>query len=240
MTRFVYQASQNLNLKGLSVTIPHKVEIIKKLTQLDPAVETIGACNTVIFDGNNLFGYNTDYLAAILSIETAMTGVPPQPDDPSPLEGLSALVLGAGGAGKALAYGLHERGARVIIAAREVEEAERVASWIGCEFCSWEERTGYIVQVLANCTSVGMFPNVDESPMELQHLRGGMTVFDAVYNPETTYLLRMARNKGCKIVSGVEMFVGQACLQFKLYTGKRASASYMRSIVREALGAVRD
>jgi 3-dehydroquinate dehydratase/shikimate dehydrogenase len=240
LTRFVYQASQNLNLKGLSVTIPHKVEIIKKLTQLDPAVETIGACNTVIFDGNNLFGYNTDYLAAILSIETAMTGVPPQPDDPSPLEGLSALVLGAGGAGKALAYGLHERGARVIIAAREVEEAERVASWIGCEFCSWEERTGYIVQVLANCTSVGMFPNVDESPMELQHLRGGMTVFDAVYNPETTYLLRMARNKGCKIVSGVEMFVGQACLQFKLYTGKRASASYMRSIVREALGAVRD
>jgi 3-dehydroquinate dehydratase/shikimate dehydrogenase len=67
-----------------------------------------------------------------------------------------------------------------------------------------------------------------------------MSVFDAVYNPETTYLLRMARNKGCKIVSGVEMFVGQACLQFKLYTGKRASASYMRSIVREALGAVRD
>ena len=240
LSDFIGSADQILNVKGLSVTIPHKSEIIKKLTQLDSAVETIGACNTVILDGGNLYGYNTDYLAAILSIETAMTGTPPKPGEPSPLEGLSALVLGAGGAGKALAYGLHERGARVIIAARNVAEAEKVASWIGCEYCSWEERTGYVVQVLANCTSVGMFPNVDESPMELQYLRGGMTVFDCVYNPETTYLLRMAREKGCRVVSGVEMFVGQACLQFKLFTGHRASASYMRNIVRQSLGSIRE
>ncbi len=237
---FITQAVPVLNLKGLSVTIPHKVEIIKKLTQLDPAVESIGACNTVVLDGGNLNGYNTDYLAAILSIETAMAGKPPKRGEPSPLAGLSALVLGAGGAGKALAYGLHERGARVIIAARNVEEAQRVASWVGCEFCSWEERTGYVVQVLANCTSVGMFPNVDDTPMDLQYLRSGMTVFDCVYNPETTYLLRMARDKGCKVVSGIEMFVGQACLQFKLFTGQKASASFMRKVVRDALSATRD
>lgn len=239
LSGFVGKATEVLNLKGLSVTIPHKVEIIKKLTQLDPAVETIGACNTVVLDGNNLFGYNTDYLAAVLSIETAMTGKPPKPNEPSPLEGMSALVLGAGGAGKALAYGLHERGARVIIAARDVAEAERVAKWVGCEFCSWDERNGFVVQVLCNCTSVGMFPNVDESPMELQYLRGGMTVFDCVYNPETTYLLRMARDKGCRVVSGIEMFVGQACLQFKLFTGQKASASFMRKVVRESLSSVR-
>ncbi|MCF0233898.1 MAG: hypothetical protein HUK22_02835 [Thermoguttaceae bacterium] len=71
-------------------------------------------------------------------------------------------------------------------------------------------------------------------------LRGGMVVFDAVYNPETTYLLRMARERGCIAVSGVEMFVGQACLQFKLYTGMNASASFMRKIVRDALGAVKE
>ena len=85
-----------------------------------------------------------------------------------------------------------------------------------------------------------MFPKVDESPMELKYLRGGMIVFDAVYNPETTYLLRMAREKGCKAVSGIEMFVGQACLQFRLFTGKKASPSFMRGIVRQALSAVRD
>ncbi len=236
LSEFVDCAPDYFKLKGLSVTIPHKMEILKKLTQLDPAVETIGACNTVIFDGYSRFGYNTDYLAAALSVETAMNGGPVPLGKPSPLEGGSALVLGAGGAGKALAFGLRERGARVIIADRKVDEAERVARWIGCEFCSWEERNGYVVQVLANCTPVGMFPNVDESPMELQHLRGGMLVFDAVYNPETTYLLRMAREKGCKIVSGVEMFVGQACLQFKLFTGHKASASFMRRVVRDALG----
>lgn len=240
LSDFTNEAPNVLNLKGLSVTIPHKIEIINKLAQLDPAVETIGACNTVVLDGNNMYGYNTDYLAAVLCIETAMKGGPVRPNEPSPLEGLSALVLGAGGAARALAYGLHQRGARVIIAARKVEEAERVAGWIGCECCSWEERNGYVVQVLANCTSVGMFPNVDESPMELQHLRGSMTVFDCVYNPETTYLLRMAKEKGCKVVSGVEMFVGQACLQFKLFTGQRASASFMRKVVREALSAVHE
>lgn len=236
LNEFVDRAGE-INLKGLSVTIPHKVEIIKKLTQLDPAVELIDACNTVAFDGYNRFGYNTDYLAAVLSIETAMGGTPGQP---SPLEGTSALVLGAGGAGKALAYGLQSRGARVVLTDRTEEKGEKVAKQIGCEFCRWEERGGYVVQVVANCTSVGMFPNIDESPMEKSMLRGGTVVFDAVYNPETTYLLRMAREKGCATVSGVEMFVGQACLQFKLFTGAKASASYMRKLVRDTLGAVKE
>ena len=84
-----------------------------------------------------------------------------------------------------------------------------------------------------------MFPNVDESPMEQQMLRAGTVVFDAVYNPETTYLLRMARQRGCKTVSGVEMFVGQACLQYKLFTGEKASGSFMRSVVRGAMSAAR-
>lgn len=240
MFEFVDKASEVLDLKGLSVTIPHKMDIMKKLTQFDPAVETIGACNTVVVDGYNRYGYNTDYIAAVLSIETAMAGRPVRSDEASPLEGQSALVLGAGGAGKALAYGLHERGARVIIADRKMEEGERVARWLGCEFCPWDEREGYVVQVLANCTPIGMFPNVDESPMSLKSLRGGMIVFDAVYNPETTYLLRMAKEKECRVVSGVDMFVGQACFQFKLFTGKPASASFMRRVVRNALSAVHE
>ena len=240
LTSFVDSATDAIKLKGLSVTIPHKSEIIKKLTQLDPAVEAIGACNTVVFDGLDRIGYNTDYLAALISIETAMAGRPVAQTETSPLNGASALVLGTGGAAKAVAYGMRERGARVIIAGRNRDEGERIAGWLGCEYCDWEDRVGYVVQVLANCTPVGMFPKVDESPMELKYLRGGMIVFDAVYNPETTYLLRMAREKGCKAVSGIEMFVGQACLQFRLFTGKKASPSFMRGIVRQALSAVRD
>lgn len=237
---FFNNATEVFNLKGLSVTIPHKTAVINKLTQLDPAVEMINACNTVVFDGMNRYGYNTDYIAAALCIETAIAGRPVPMSEKSPLNGMGAMVLGAGGAGKALAYGLSERGARVIIADRDVDKGEQVAKSLGCEFCPWEERGGYVVEILANCTPIGMFPNVDESPMELKSLRGGMTVFDAVYNPETTYLLRMAREKGCKIVSGVEMFVGQACLQFKLFTGKRTSASFMRQIVRRELSAIHE
>lgn len=237
---FIDRAPSEIGLKGLSVTIPHKTDIMKKLTQFDPAVETIGACNTVVFDGNSSYGYNTDYIAAVTSIETAMIGRPVRAGEASPLQGARALVLGAGGAGKALAYGLRERGANVVIADRKAEEGERIARWLGCEFCPWDEREGYVVQVLANCTPIGMFPNVDESPMEMKTLRGGMVVFDAVYNPETTYLLRMAREKGCRIVSGVNMFVGQAFLQFRYFTGKRASASFMRRVVREALSVVRE
>ena len=236
---FVDKAREELELKGLSVTIPHKMEIMKKLTRVDPSCELIGACNTVVFDENGAYGYNTDYISAVLSIETSMAGRPVGANEESPLAGLSAMVLGAGGAGKALAYGLRERGARVVIADRKVEEGERIATSLGCEFCPWDERTGYVVQVLANCTPIGMFPNVDESPMEAKYLRGGMVVFDAVYNPETTYLLRMAKEKGARIVSGLEMFVGQASLQFKLFTGKRASASFMRSIVRDSMSSIR-
>ncbi|MDO5308541.1 MAG: shikimate dehydrogenase [Planctomycetia bacterium] len=239
LATFVDRAQGIIGLKGLSVTIPHKTEIIQKLSFLDPAVETIGACNTVVFDGLNRYGYNTDYLAAVHSIEATIVGRPLNPNEPSPLNGLSAMVLGAGGAGKALAYGLHERGARVIIADRNSEKGEQIARWLGCEFCSWEERGGYVVQVLANCTPIGMFPNVDESPMELKYLRGGMYVFDAVYNPETTYLLRMARDKGAKTISGVQMFVGQACLQYKLFTGHKASVTFMRKVTRDALAVTR-
>ncbi|MDO4587846.1 MAG: shikimate dehydrogenase [Planctomycetia bacterium] len=229
--------AQEIDLKGLSVTIPHKVAVIKKLTQLDPAVEEIDACNTIILDGYSRFGYNTDYLAAVLSIETAM-GL--NPDGTSPLDGKKALVLGAGGAGKAIAFGLIEKGARVIISDIKDEMAEKLANQLHCDFCTWETRNSYVVQILANCTPVGMFPNVNETPMERSALRGGMFVFDAVYNPENTLLLKQARDKGCTTISGIEMFVGQACLQFKLFTGRKASASFMRGLVKKTLSPVHD
>lgn len=230
------EKAPSIGVKGLSVTIPHKSAVIPKLTRLDPAVEEINACNTVVYRGSDIFGYNTDYLASALCIETAMGGVK---DGSSPIAGRQILVLGAGGAGKAVAYGLIKKGGRVTITDRKPEKAEQAARQLECSFCDWDARKSYVSSILANCTSVGMYPNVEEAPVGGESLRGGMYVFDAVYNPENTFLLRLAKQKGAVPVSGLEMFIGQACLQFKLFTGEKASAKLIRGILKEALALTR-
>ena len=229
------ELATDIHVRGLSVTIPHKVAVLTKLTRCDPAVEEIGACNTIILDNYERFGYNTDYAAAILSIEVAMGG---RADGVSPIQGCSALVLGAGGAGKALAYGLQVRGARVTVTDSDPNRAVAVARQLGCTEVDWEMRHGYKCSILANCTPVGMHPNVDETPFDKSAMKEGMVVFDAVYNPENTLLIKNARVKGCIPVTGIEMFVGQACLQFRLFTGKPGSATLMRAILRNAISAV--
>lgn len=234
---FVARADE-IGISGLSVTIPHKVTVMKKLTQFDPSVKDIGACNTIIVDNFARYGYNTDYVAAMLSIETAMGGR--RTDGESPVKGNRALVLGAGGAGKAVAYGLQQRGAKVTVADIDTGRAEELASQLSCEFCEWEMRHGIRCGIVANCTPIGMHPNMNASPYERTALRQGMVVFDAVYNPENTLLIKDAKAKGCTTVSGVEMFVGQACLQFRLFTGKRASASLMRKTLKQAISAVKE
>jgi len=182
-----------------------------------------------------MFGYNTDYAAAILSIEAAMGG---KVNGESPLKGHSALVLGAGGAGKALAYGLISRGAKVTVTDIDYNRALDLAKQLDCTEIEWEMRHGLRCTILVNTTPVGMHPNVDETPYDKAGLREGMVVFDAVYNPENTLLIKNAKFRKCITVSGVEMFVGQACLQFKLFTGTPASASLMRNTVRNAISAV--
>jgi len=234
LNTFIEHAS-SIGVRGLSVTIPHKVNVLRKLTHSDPAVEQIGACNTIIIDNYDMFGYNTDYAAAILSIEAAMGG---KVNGESPLKGHSALVLGAGGAGKALAYGLISRGAKVTVTDIDYNRALDLAKQLDCTEIEWEMRHGLRCTILVNTTPVGMHPNVDETPYDKAGLREGMVVFDAVYNPENTLLIKNAKFRKCITVSGVEMFVGQACLQFKLFTGTPASASLMRNTVRNAISAV--
>ena len=229
----IIRLAPELGLHGISVTIPHKVAIIDHLTKADQAVDRIGACNTVIFRQNERIGYNTDYLASIGSIEKALDGN--IKDEESVLKNKNALVLGAGGAGKALAYGLVHRGAVVTIADVNPTTAVDLAKHLGCEYVKWDARESIEPEILVNCTPVGMYPNVDETPYPKSAVREHMLVFDAVYNPENTVLIRTARDRGCKVVSGVEMFVGQACYQFKLFTDQHASASKMRLRLKEAI-----
>ncbi len=225
-----------LDLRGLSVTIPHKEEVVKRLSEADGAVRGIGAANTVVFDGKNRLGYNTDYRAAMESLEAALDG----PEEAAAkLKGKTALVLGAGGVGRAMVYGLTRRGASVVVTDGVARQALTLAQRYECRCVEWAARHTVAADLLFNCTPVGMHPNVDETPFEKHHLRPSMIVFDAVYNPENTLLVKEARSRNCTVVTGVDMFVRQACRQFELFTGREGPAELMRETLRRAIGAAK-
>ena len=233
--RFIDEA-ESLGIRGLSITIPHKEEVIKKLTQVDAAVHGIGAANTVVLNGPLRAGYNTDYHAAMSSLEEAM-GLSSAGE--KPLAGKTALVMGCGGAGMAITYGLLRRGAGVLASDIAPRKAEALAERFNCLAVDWADRHKANPDILVNSTPVGMHPNVDETPYEKHHLRPSMVVFDAVYNPENTLLIKDARSRNCTVVTGIEMFVRQACLQFKFFTGQDGPADLMRDVIRRTIGAVK-
>ena len=192
----------------------------------------------MVFHGDDRSGYNTDYRAAMSSLEEAVdTG---GEEKHQLLKGKTALVLGAGGAGKAISYGLCRRGAEVIVADLVARQANLLAKRLNCRSVDWSLRHNVTADVLINCTPVGMHPNVDESPYDKHYLRPSMVVFDVVYNPENTLLVKEARNRNCTVVTGVDMFVRQACLQFKLFTGQDGPAELMREVIRRAIGAAKN
>lgn len=229
--------AEEFGLKGLSVTIPHKERIRDYLTRADAAVEGIGACNTVVFEGKERIGYNTDSLAAMGALEEA-AGVADVPVRDR-FKGKVAMVLGAGGAGKAIAYGLRERNAAVVLTDVDASAAEELAERLDCRAAEWESRHKISCDVLVNCTPVGMHPNVDETPFDKSRFKASMLVFDVVYNPERTLFLKEAAEKHCRTVSGMDMFVRQAALQFKLFTGQEGPAELMRERIRRQIAAVR-
>lgn len=227
-----------LGIQGLSVTIPHKEAIAKFLTKVTPAVKGIGAVNTVLFKNGDVVGCNTDVQAAMDSLEKALGGVASSPEA-SPLKNKRALVLGAGGVARAIMYGLQRRGAKATIASRTRTRAQHLADTFGGRCVEWAARHVSDTEVIINCTQIGMHPNVDESPLNKSMLKPAMLVFDTVYNPESTLLLKEARSHGCRIVTGVEMFIRQAALQFFLFTGKEAPEGLMRETLKRAIGPVR-
>jgi 3-dehydroquinate dehydratase/shikimate dehydrogenase len=225
-----------LSIRGLSVTIPHKEAISKYLTKVDPAVKGIGAVNTVLFKDGEVIGYNTDYKAAMDCLEGTLGEIGAQP---SPLQGKRVLVLGAGGVARAMMYGLARRGAKMTICDQYRDRAQNLADTFSGRAVDWKARHNAEVDIVINCTPVGMHPNVDESPFQKSYFRPSMVVFDVVYNPESTLFLKEARAHGCRVVTGVEMFVRQAALQFMLFTGREAPHSLMRDTLKRAIGPVK-
>jgi 3-dehydroquinate dehydratase/shikimate dehydrogenase len=227
-----------LGIKGMSVTIPHKGAIIPLLAAKDGTIELTGACNTVVFQEGKKIGTNTDYRAAMDALEAAMEPDPERPGD-SPLSEKQILILGAGGAARSIAFGVARRGAHLQITNRHDDRATALAEQVGCRTVSWAMRASTLVQILINCTPVGMHPDVDDTPMPPAGLKEGMVVFDTVYHPENTMLLKLARERGCKTITGVEMFVRQAAQQFKLYTGQDAPMDLMHDVLKRKLGPLR-
>jgi shikimate dehydrogenase len=224
-----------LGIRGLSVTIPHKEAILATATEIDPMAAAIGAANTIRFDRDSTKVWNTDCAAAVESLATALD----QPADSPNFAERTCLVLGAGGAAKAIVYGLKQAGASVAIASRSRERAEELAGPWECEVVDWAARSTVRVDVLVNCTPLGMHPNVAATPMDVAYFRRGMVVFDTVYTPERTRLLQDAEAAGCKIVTGIEMFIRQARRQFDLLVGagewRQGTGELWRALLRPRL-----
>jgi len=234
-----------LEIKGCSVTIPHKEEIVSFLQQKEGSIERTGSCNTVVFDGEGRrIGYNTDYRAAMESLEAAMGGGGGGADGDeasSPLIDKQVLILGAGGVARSIAFGLMRRGAHLTVTNRHDERATTLAEEIGCRMVTWSQRAACIADVIINCTPVGMHPNLDDTPLPPAAFpRPGIVLFDTVYHPENTMLLKLGRERQATTITGVDMFLRQAALQFKIYTGLDAPLDVMRETLKRKLGPLRD
>jgi 3-dehydroquinate dehydratase/shikimate dehydrogenase len=228
-----------LDLKGYSVTIPHKEEIVPLLASKDGAVEKTGSCNTVLVQSGQRVGYNTDYRAAMDALEEVLGWVA-ESEDSSPLFEKPILILGAGGVARSIAFGLSRRGANITITNRHDDRAAALAEEVGCRYVNWAQRASTLAEIVINCTPVGMHPNVDDTPVPpATFLRSEMIAFDTVYHPENTMFLKLARERGCKTVSGADMFLRQAAAQFKLYTGQDAPVDLMLETLRRKLGPIR-
>ena len=220
-------------LAGLSVTIPHKEAVLRHCERPDDLVKSIGAANTLAFDAQGCAASNTDAAAAAESLEAVLA------DQDQALAAGSGtvktvLVLGAGGAARAVAFAMRARGLDVTISSRTLERARTIAGDVNCKAVDWGHRYRVPYDCIVNATPVGMHPNVDETPYDRQHLRSYMVVFDTVYNPENTLLVKEARSLGCRIVTGVDMFVRQAAVQHRIWHGAEPPPGVMREALKRA------
>jgi shikimate dehydrogenase len=224
------QSRDWLDARGFSVTLPHKVHALRYLgDRVDSPADLIGAVNTIRFDDGEVWGCNTDCDAAV---DTLLAAMECGQED---LADVPVDVLGAGGVSRAVVAGLTDCGCSVTVYNRDLDRARSLAQTIECEVRPWEERVGADGKILVNCTSVGMWPHADASPMPADALRPDTVVFDMVYRPRETRLLRDAKSAGCRTVEGLGMFVRQAVMQFEYWTQQSADFERFAAAVEQAL-----
>jgi len=211
---------REIPLHGMSVTMPYKESIIPFLDNADSHTERIGACNTVVrAQDGKLYGFNTDVAGIVRPLERRL----------STLENARILVLGAGGAARAAAFGLKERGAEVYILNRSAAPAQKLARQARAKVLKRAGLKKLAFDVIINATSVGM-KNTRETPLAESEINARY-VFDIVYDPPETRFMKLARERGAQIIPGIEMFVHQAARQFEIWTGKPAPWDEMLRVV---------
>lgn len=213
-----------LPIKGMSVTIPYKTDVIPLLDEVDQLAEAIGAVNTVVNNNCRLIGYNTDAMGAFSALEEVVN-----------VEGKSCIIIGAGGAARAIGYILKKNNVEIIIANRSKERGLELSYELNSQFISLDEVDNKPADILINTTPLGMSPHTDLCPVPEQVLKKGMVVMDIVYNPIKTKLLSMAEGNGCVTINGLSMFVNQAAEQFRLWTGQEAPVEVMKEAAEKAL-----
>ena len=223
-----------MNFIGFNVTIPHKIKIMEYLDEVDELAEKIGSVNTVKITNKRLKGFNTDGLGFIKSLE----------ENNINYNDSRVLVIGAGGASRAISMTLADKGVKkLFIANRTYKKAEKLTVEINSKVrdCGYslnlKEIEKYIekIDIIVNTTSVGMYPNTKETPLDSKMLNRNINVVDIVYNPTKTRLLKEAEEKGCKILNGIEMLVYQGAEAFNIWTNKKAPVEDMKKSLEDFL-----
>jgi 3-dehydroquinate dehydratase / shikimate dehydrogenase len=228
MKRMVHPGSRELDwqLRGLSVTAPHKLAVIDYLDWIDPEAKEIGAVNTIVVTEEGLRGYNTD-AAGLLS---------PLLERLSSLVDLNCAVIGAGGAARTAAWALRQQGAQVKIFARQPDQARALADSLDVAWGELQAVQFGNFDLVVNATPVGTFGHLqNQTIVTRDQLRGARLLYDLVYNPRETQLMREAKAAGCDALGGLAMLVAQAMEQFRLWTGRAAPVASMRTAAEKAL-----
>ena len=206
---------------GLSVTMPHKESVMRLMGKIEPTAEAIGAVNTVVMENGVWVGHNTDCVGALKALEAHGS-----------LKGKNVLIIGAGGTAKAIGHGVISQGAALTVTYhRDKAKGEKLAADLRCGLVNIRQPGDAKIDILINCSPAGMAPNINETPFPARLLKKETLVFDSVYNPMETRLIKDARSAGCATISGVELFVNQAAAQFELWTGQKAPIEEMREVV---------
>ncbi|OIP95325.1 shikimate dehydrogenase [Candidatus Wirthbacteria bacterium CG2_30_54_11] len=221
-------AVRSLTIRGVSVTLPHKVAVMQYLDEIDPVAQQIGAVNTIVNTSGHLKGYNTDWEGAMRSVEEVAS-----------IAGKTVVMIGAGGAARGVGYGFLQRLAgRLIILNRSEEKAKALAGELGAQWGGLDqlERSLGQADILFQTTSVGMHPDILETIVPQEFLHPGLVVVEAVFNPLETRLIREAKAAGCKVSLGYRMLLYQGVRQFELYTGvEKAPVEAMDKALVETL-----
>jgi len=213
-----------LGICGMSVTIPYKTAAISHLDEVDELAQAIGAVNTIVNDDGRLVGYNTDALGALKALE-----------EKTRLSGKTCLLVGAGGAARAIGYILKERAVELKVANRSPQRGEELAEFLDCPYIALDDLEVANADILIQTTSVGMSPHENNCLIPENILREAMVVMDIIYNPIETKLLKMAKDRGCRTINGLGMFIHQGAEQFRLWTKLDPPREVMTRAVMQAL-----